>query len=114
MIVRNLFTCPAGDLGQEVFEQLLQGDDFTLERIVSRGHATPAGQWYDQDRDEWVVLLSGAATIRFEQDRDALEMRKGDYIFIPAHQRHRVEWTDPEQTTVWLALHCRSTKESKH
>ena len=88
----------------EISQELLRGNSFRLERIVSMGHTTPAGVWYDQESDEWVLLLSGAAQLRFD-DADQLDMRPGDCILIPAHQRHRVDWTDPQQQTAWLALH---------
>jgi cupin 2 domain-containing protein len=96
------FPSPSAD---EVFEELLRGGRFTLQRIVSTGQATPAGQWYDQDTDEWVLVLSGAARLRFEDEPEPRELRRADYLNIPAHRRHRVEWTDPQRPTVWLALH---------
>lgn len=76
-----------------------------LERIVSRGHASPEGFWYDQATDEWVMLAAGNAGLIFEGEEQARIMAPGDWVFIPAHARHRVEWTDPENDTVWLALH---------
>jgi len=90
---------------EEVFEDLLQGKAFRLERIVSTGQATPTGEWYDQDWNEWVILLSGAAHLRFEGESDVHCLKAGDAVLIPAHCRHRVEWTTPEQASVWLALH---------
>jgi cupin 2 domain-containing protein len=89
----------------EISETLLKTKDFKLERIVSLGQATPEGEWYDQDTDEWVMLLSGGARLLFENERNVFTMNIGDYVHIKPHQRHRVEWTDPEQKTVWLALH---------
>jgi cupin 2 domain-containing protein len=77
----------------------------TIERIVSMAHASPAGFWYDSPRDEWVVLLSGAAALEFEHADALHEMRPGDYILISAHRRHRVAWTHADQATVWLAVH---------
>ena len=76
-----------------------------LERIISTGQATPEGEWYDQESPEWVVLLRGEALLLFEGDTEAMRLGPGDYIHIPAHCRHRVEWTHPEQPTIWLALH---------
>lgn len=102
----NLFASP-GSAEAEVVEELLRGGAFTLERIVSVGQSTPEGEWYDQDRDEWVVLLSGAARLRFEDETEDCELQAGDYVDIPAHRRHRVEWTDPNRETVWLALRYR-------
>jgi cupin 2 domain-containing protein len=76
-----------------------------LERIVSTGHATPPGQWLDQDRTEWVTVLRGQASLRFEDEPEPRLLSPGDYVLIPAHRRHRVEWTDPGEPTIWLALH---------
>lgn len=91
---------------QEFFQTLLETPAIRLERIISAGHVTPPGQWYDQAWDEWVLLLSGAAQLNVEGKPKWLHMQPGDYVFLPAHRRHRVEWTDMSQKTVWLALHC--------
>jgi len=103
--VKNLFGGASSSRPDELVETLLETGAFRLERIVSIGHATPAGEWYDQERDEWVVLLSGRAGLRFADRDDVVEMLPGDHLVIPAHRRHRVEWTDAAQPTVWLALH---------
>jgi cupin 2 domain-containing protein len=89
----------------EFFQELLRGGRFWLERIVSTGQATSPGEWYDQETDEWVLLVSGAARLRFEDEPHDRPLRPGDYLHIAAHRRHRVAWTDPEQATVWLAVH---------
>jgi cupin 2 domain-containing protein len=104
MMIRNLFTTIPDVLSEELLETLLESPHFRLERIVSAGHATPPGQWYDQDTDEWVILLSGSAGLRIEDEPSLLVLRPGDYVHIPAHRRHRVEETDPAGNTVWLAL----------
>jgi cupin 2 domain-containing protein len=104
----NLFSRIPGSLKDEIFETLLKTDHFILERIVSSGQTTPPGKWYDQDTNEWVILLSGNAGLLFEGEGKMQMMRPGDYVSIPAHKRHRVEWTDTGQKTVWLALHYRS------
>lgn len=101
----NLFADVPTTLAEERFEALLEKGGLTLERIVSTGQATPAGDWYDQPRDEWVVLLKGAAALRFEDEPAERRLEPGDYLFIPAHARHRVEWTSKTEPTVWLALH---------
>ena len=101
----NVFAGLPAHLPQEVVENLLQTGSFRLERIISTGQATPAGQWYDQDAPEWVILLSGGAGLRFESEAQVRTLAPGDYVLIPAHCRHRVEWTDPDRATVWLALH---------
>ncbi len=100
-IFKPLITATTG----EVFEKLLNTSHLTVERIVSTGQATPADEWYDQEQDEWVILLSGSAGLLFETENIVQVLRPGDYVHIPAHQRHRVEWTDLSQPTVWLALH---------
>lgn len=101
----NLFADTPDALTDELIETLIERRAFKLERIVSAGHATPPGQWYDQGRAEWVVLLSGSAGLLFEGEPGACVLRPGDHVLIPAHRRHRVEWTDPVNKTVWLALH---------
>ncbi|MBI2486220.1 MAG: cupin domain-containing protein [Deltaproteobacteria bacterium] len=104
MKVNNLFS-NLSDSTMEVFEPLLETKHFKLERIISSGQATPPGEWYDQDTDEWVILLSGSAGLLFEGAEEVYVMNPGDYVHIPAHRRHRVEWTDIKQKTVWLTLH---------
>jgi len=110
MEIRNLFTDLQAPCSEEVTETLLETGGFSLERIVSTGQSTPAGEWYDQEKDEWVILLSGGAALFFEGDDEVEVMRPGDYVFIPAHCRHRVEWTDKRVPTVWLALHYRTAR----
>ena len=105
MMINNLFTHITQASDSEVFETLLQTDTLKLERVVSTGQATPPGQWYDQERDEWVVLLSGSAGLLFDGERDVRVLQPGDYLLVPAHTRHRVEWTEIGAKTVWLALH---------
>jgi len=107
----NLFARIPEDLPAEVQEILLQTGSFRLERIVSAGHATPEGQWYDQDTPEWVLLLSGAAGLKFQGEPEIRVLKSRDYLLIPAHCRHRVEWTDPEPPSVWLALHYQPATE---
>jgi len=76
-----------------------------IERIISQGQASPPGFWYDQAWNEWVILLKGSATLQFEDEPATRALGAGDYVFIPARKRHRVEWTEPQQPTVWLAVH---------
>ena len=91
--------------GDESFQTLWESPACRLERIVSRGHASPSDFWYDQELDEWVVVLSGEARLRFEGDAEPIHLQAGDYLNIAAHRRHRVEWTSPNEPTVWLAMH---------
>lgn len=88
----------------ELFETLVRGDNIHIERIVSRGHTSPAEGWYEQDKDEWVLVLKGAARLSFEEGGE-VSMGPGDSLEIPAHVKHRVAWTDPDQETVWVAVH---------
>jgi cupin 2 domain-containing protein len=83
---------------------LLERPGLRIERIVSNGHATPPGEWYDQPQAEWVVVLRGRAKLRFEDDAEDVVLDAGDWIDIPAHRRHRVAWTHPDVATVWLAV----------
>lgn len=107
MLTGNLFrNIPAPQL-QEHVDTLLETPGVRLERIVSHGHTTRGDTWYDQQRDEWVVLLRGRARLVIEGQDAPVIMTPGDYVLLPAHCRHRVAWTDPETDTVWLALHVR-------
>jgi len=100
----NLYEAIPTDLPDEVFEQLAAGGSVRVERILSKGHRSPASGWYDQGQDEWVAVLRGEAVLDFE-DRPSVTLKAGDYLTIPAHQRHRVAWTTPEVETIWLAVH---------
>lgn len=103
--MNDLFSNIPTDLPEELIEPLLETDAVRVERIVSHGHASPDGFWCDQEQSEWVVVVEGLAKIRFEDDDTLLELTPGDYVNIPAHKRHRVEWTTPEEPTIWLAVH---------
>lgn len=92
-------------LPAEVLTTLLDAATVRVERIESYGHASPHGFWYDQDQNEWVMVLKGEARLRFEKDDQPIEMKPGDYVNIPAHARHRVDWTTPDEPTIWLAVH---------
>ena len=102
----NIFEgLPVGSLSTELFEPVVSARGLRIERIVSTGHATPEGEWLDQDRDEWVVLLRGEAALVFEGEDSERVMRPGDWILIPPRQRHRVTRTAMAEPTVWLAVH---------
>ncbi|OGL17085.1 MAG: phosphoribosylaminoimidazole carboxylase [Candidatus Rokubacteria bacterium RIFCSPLOWO2_12_FULL_71_22] len=103
--MRNLFDDVGARLDAERVDVLLATDALRLERIVSTGHATRPGEWYDQATAEWVVVLRGSAGLRFEGETEPRTLRTGDHVLIPARRRHRVEWTDAREPTVWLALH---------
>jgi cupin 2 domain-containing protein len=101
----NIFSAIPNLVKDEIFETLLKTNHLRLERIISSGQATPPGKWYDQATDEWAILLKGSAGLLFEGNKEIMVLHPGDYVHILAHQRHRVEWTDPRQETIWLALH---------
>jgi cupin 2 domain-containing protein len=101
----NIFDKLSTHRHEEDISTLVAGEGFRLVRIVSTGQATPKGQWYDQSEAEWVVVLTGQAGLRVEGEQQVRTLGVGDFILIPPHSRHRVEWTDPDQPTVWLALH---------
>lgn len=103
-VARNLINPLPDATDSEVVATLLSADGIRLERIVSHGQASPKGFWYDQDQAEWVLVLSGNARLAIEgKDQEQL-LGKGDSMFLPAHCRHRVTWTDPNQATIWIAL----------
>lgn len=104
-ITTNIFTDIPADLPEELFECIVKRENVHIERIVSKGNITPTDQWYDQNWDEWVLLLQGQATILYEKDMQSITLSIGDYLLIPAHTKHRVEWTAPEHHTIWLAVH---------
>jgi cupin 2 domain-containing protein len=106
----NLFS-PVEHGPLEHVDVLVGRGDLTIERIVSMAHASAPDFWYDSPRDEWVVLLSGAAALEFEHGDALHEMQPGDYLRIEAHRRHRVAWTHPDQPSVWLAVHYRAWAE---
>ena len=101
----NLFHSIPQELPEELMQNLVSATGVRVERIVSRGHASPTGFWYDQDHSEFVLLVSGAARIIIEGESQSHSLGPGDFLDIPAHVRHRVDWTDPQQDTIWLAVH---------
>jgi cupin 2 domain-containing protein len=103
--IENLFAALPSGLPEEQVKELLSAPGLRIERIVSSGQASPPDFWYDQEWAEWVILLSGAAGLLFEGDREPRALKPGDYVHIPARARHRVAWTDITTTTVWLAVH---------
>lgn len=106
---RNL---PSRQTAGEVVETLAEGPAFRIERIVSTGQATPEGEWYDQETDEWVLVVKGRARLRIEGEAQDRELGEGDFVLLPAHCRHRVTWTEPDMPTVWLAIHFAGLDQS--
>ncbi len=105
MDIKNIFSGIKNQTPDEILETIIQTHQFKIERIISHGQATAKGEWYDQVKNEWVIVLKGNAGLLFEGDDKMITMKTGDYINIPAHKKHRVEWTDPEEDTIWLAIH---------
>lgn len=100
----NIFENIPKELPAELFENIVQNNRVQIERIVSKGQSSPASGWYEQPRNEWVIVLKGQAIILFS-DQKKVHLKEGDYIAIPAFQKHKVSWTDPQSETVWLAVH---------
>ncbi len=102
--MNNIFDAIPKNLEAESFQQLVESNAVKIERIVSRGHCSPESGWYDQNQNEWVMLLQGEATLAFADDT-SITLQAGDFVTIPAHKKHRVAWTTPETETIWLAVH---------
>lgn len=110
----NLFSNLPLREAEEFIEPILQRGQVKIERIVSQGHCSPDDFWYDQDWQEWVVLLKGRAALVFEAQEQLVEMKPGDHLLIPAHARHRVAWTDAQEETIWLAVHFTTADSKNH
>ena len=100
--MKNLFEAIPEALPDELAEVIGGHGNLRIERIVSHGHCSPEGFWYDQDEDEFVLLIDGAAELEFEDE--TVSFKKGDYLTISAHRKHRVKWTPPDQVTIWLVI----------
>lgn len=100
----NIYASIPDGSGKEIFEDLLKTNKVIIERIISTGQRSPESGWYDQESNEWVLVLKGNATLAFE-DQKSIDLNEGDYINIPSHTKHKVTWTDPDRETIWLAIH---------
>lgn len=103
--INNLFNNVPVSFTDEFVDILSENKNVRIERIVSKGHASPENFWYDQDRDEFVILLKGSARLAFKDEQEVVELKPGDYLHIRAHVKHRVEWTSTKEDTFWLAVH---------
>ena len=102
---KNILADIPAQLPQELFTSLFQNEQLHIERIVSRGHANAKDEWYDQSHDEWLIILQGKAILEIAEQAEFKKLQAGDYLLIPAHCRHRVDWTEPNSDTIWLAVH---------
>jgi cupin 2 domain-containing protein len=107
--MKNIFDNIPNHFHEELFAELHRARGVVIERIVSYGQSSPEGFWYDQNENEWILLLEGKAGILLENDMQVKEMNPGDYMNIPAHVKHRVVWTDKTHRTIWLAVYYDST-----
>lgn len=103
-MVANIFELSSSLPNRELFESLIATDNILIERIISSGQSTPPGEWYEQERDEWVILLQGEASLAYG-DGSQINLKAGDYLLIPAYQKHRVESTSAMPPCIWLAIH---------
>lgn len=101
--MNNIFDAIPNNLQTEVFETLVASKSVKIERIISKGQSSPDSGWYDQAENEWVLVIKGAAILEFT-DGSTQKMKAGDHINIAAHEKHRVQWTDPDTETIWLAV----------
>ena len=104
--MNNLLSSLPHKIDSEIFENLVHSDHIKIERILSKGHSSPASGWYDQDENEWILVLKGSGVVVFD-DGNKVTLKKGDYLNIPARKKHKVSWTDPKTVTVWLAIFYR-------
>lgn len=111
--IKNIFELPEQLPGEELFETLFEtswhNDQISFKRIISTGQTTPEGEWYDQEQNEWLIVLQGSGELSYE-DNSRIKLTTGDYLYIPAHQKHRVEYTSTEPPCIWLALFFKSYK----
>ena len=108
MITSNLLKNIPLDSSEEIFETLLDKEFIKIERIISHGEVTTPGKWYRQEDDEFVLVLSGDAIIQYKDGKN-VELKPGDYLYIPALQEHRVAYTNKDETTIWLAIFFKSS-----
>lgn len=102
--MNNIFDSIPDNLSAEAVQTLVESDKTRIVRIISRGHKSPVTGWYDQDSNEWIIVLKGEAILSFV-DESTVNLKAGDYVNIPAHKKHKVAWTAPDLETVWLAVH---------
>jgi cupin 2 domain-containing protein len=104
MKIKNIFNDIPSNLSKEILDEIILTDKIRIERIISKGQTSPENFWYDQEENEWVIVIKGKSKLKIIDEDELIELNEGDYINIPSHKKHRVEWTDPESETIWLAV----------
>lgn len=104
---KNIYSKIPNAKNKEIFQALAQNKKLKIERIVSQGQVTEKGKWLKEAYDEWVIILKGAAKLRFRSNNRLIKLEEGDYLLIPKNASHRVEWTPPREKTIWLAVHTK-------
>lgn len=104
MTVENIFENIPDKIPKEIVDIIFSSGTTRIERIISKGQSSPQNFWYDQNENEWIFLVRGSAILKFYEEEKPVELKAGDYLNIPAHTKHRVEWTDPDIETIWLAV----------
>jgi len=107
MDINNIFNHIPSQLPEELIQKIAASGRVSIERIVSKGHCSADGFWYDQSWDEWVLLIQGAAGLDVAGPSDTVTLKPGDHLMIPAGVKHRVAWTAADKTTIWLAVHIK-------
>lgn len=98
----NIFDEIIVDKNEESFFEIFKNDIIKVEKIVSNGQKSPENFWYEQEKNEYILLLDGFAILEFE-DKE-IELKKGDCINICAMQKHRVKFTSQDEPTIWFAV----------
>lgn len=104
----NLFANIPDDLSEEFFEDIVKSNNVRIERIISNGQTSPESGWYDQNQNEWVIVIKGRAQLTFLneafENNKVVDLGPGDYLNIPSHTKHKVSYTETSQPTIWLAV----------
>lgn len=100
----NIFDGIPDEIPEEIIREIISSENVRIERIISKGQSSPEDFWYDQNENEWVIVLRGKAKLQFFDISHPVELKEGDYINIPSHNKHRIVWTDPDNETIWLAV----------
>ena len=103
-MIKNIFANIPNKIPEEITEILMENKNIRIERIISRGQKSSTDFWYNQDENEWIMVIKGSAKLKIENEPEEITLCMGDYINIPSHLKHRIEWTNPNEETLWLAI----------